>query len=267
MSKRIIAALLVTCSIFSYAACKNAEPTENPSTSEVTASSEETTSSETATSEETTVTEETTEESTEETTSSEETSATGATSTSAAAAIGKTTVSDQFKKTYKNPDLGKVTARIPKVTIEGVDTSAVNKEMLNKLKKEAKGNKCSYQYYIGKDYVSIFVELDDHGVDCEWHYIYNISRVTGKKLSQDEMLSVLGLTKEKFRARTKTAIQNMWKKNGWKKGQEKLYKKAISDKTVNSAQVYVNKKGKLSWWVKKMNLGAGADYYEVFGTC
>lgn len=40
----------------------------------------------------------------------------------------------------------------------------------------------------------------------------------------------------------------------------------ISDKTVNSAKVYVNKKGKTSWWVKKMNLGAGADYYEVFGT-
>ena len=80
------------------------------------------------------------------------------------------------------------------------------------------------------------------------------------------MLKLLGLTTASFRTKTKAAIKKMWKKNGWD-DDKKLYKKAISAKTVNSAKVYVNKKGKVSWWVKKMNLGAGADYYEVFGTC
>lgn len=261
MNKRIIAAFLISCIMISIAGCNKTPAGSTTDPSEVTESTEVTTISETTTEEPTT------EESTEETTSSEETSTTAATSASETAAIGKTSVSDQFKKTYKNENLGKVTAKIPKVTIAGVDTTAINKEILNYIKPKAKGNKCSYQYYIGKNYVSIFIEIDADGIDLEEHYIYNISRVTGKKLSQEEMLSLLGLTTASFRSKTKAAIKKMWKKNGWIKGQNKLYKKAISDKTVNSAKVYVNKKGKVSWWVKKMNLGAGADYYEVFGTC
>lgn len=260
MNKRFIAAFLISCIMISIAGCNKTPAGTTTESSEVTESTEVTTISETTTEEPTT------EESTEETTSSEETSTTAATSASETAAIGKTSVSDQFKKTYKNENLGKVTAKIPKVTIAGVDTTAINKEILNYIKPKAKGNKCSYQYYIGKNYVSIFIEIDADGIDLEEHYIYNISRVTGKKLSQEEMLKLLGLTTASFRSKTKAAIKKMWKKNGWIKGQDKLYKKAISDKTVNSAKVYVNKKGKTSWWVKKMNLGAGADYYEVFGT-
>ena len=149
-----------------------------------------------------------------------------------------------------------------------MDTSAVNKEILNKIKPEAKGNKCSYQYYIGKTYVSIFIELDDSGIDCEWHRIYNISRKTGKKLSQNEMYKVLGISASKYKSRVKKAIKKMWKKNGWIKGQKKRYNKAISKKTLNKAVLYVNKKGKLSYLVRNMDLGAGSDDgYDVFGTC
>ena len=262
MNKRVIAAFLISCIMITIVGCNKVTTNENTTnSSEVTESTEVTSISETTTAETTT------EETIEETASSEEISSSASTSASETAAIGKTSVSDQFKKTYKNENLGKVTAKIPKVTIAGVDTTAINKEILNYIKPKAKGNKCSYQYYIGKNYVSIFIEIDAEGWDLEEHYIYNISRETGKKLSQEEMLSLLGLTTASFRSKTKAAIKKMWKKNGWIKGQNKLYKKAISDKTVNSAKVYVNKKGKVSWWVKKMNLGAGADYYEVFGTC
>jgi len=262
MNKRVIAAFLISCIMITIVGCNKVTTNENTTnSSEVTESTEVTSISETTTAETTT------EETIEETASSEEISSSASTSASETAAIGKTSVSDQFKKTYKNEFLGKVTAKIPKVTIAGVDTTAINKEILNYIKPKAKGNKCSYQYYIGKNYVSIFIEIDAEGWDLEEHYIYNISRETGKKLSQEEMLSLLGLTTASFRSKTKAAIKKMWKKNGWIKGQNKLYKKAISDKTVNSAKVYVNKKGKVSWWVKKMTLGAGADYYEVFGTC
>ena len=216
MNKRIIAVLLIACMMIPIAGCdKTSQDASTTTSSEVTESTADTTVSETTTEEETT------KETSEETTSSEETSTTAATSASETAAIGKTSVSDQFKKTYKNENLGKVTAKIPKVTIEGVDTSAINKEILNYIKPKAKGNKCSYQYYIGKNYVSIFIEIDAEGWDLEEHYIYNISRETGKKLSQEEMLSLLGLTTASFRSKTKAAIKKMWKKNGWIKGQEK----------------------------------------------
>ena len=261
MNKRIIAAVLISGMMISIAGC-NKTPSGNTTTSqEVTESTEVTTVSET------TIEATAAEETTEETASSEETSTTASTSASATAAIGKTTVSDQFKKAYKNESLGKVTAKIPKVTIAGVDTTAINKEILNYIKPKAKGNKCSYQYYIGKNYVSIFIEIDAEGWDLEEHYIYNISRETGKKLSQEEMLSLLGLTTASFRSKTKAAIKKMWKKNGWIKGQEKYYKKAISSKTINSAKVYVNKKGKVSWLIKKMVSLGGPDYNEAFGTC
>lgn len=257
MNKRIITTFLITSLLFSLTACKKDKPIET-TTSEITTITEKTTTIETTT-------ESTTESS--KSRSPEVIIDTSVETTQESIVIGKTTVTDQYKKTFKNEILGKVTARIPKVTIEGVDTKEINNEILKSISKKAKGNKCSYQYYIGKNYVSIIIEIDDSGVDLEQHYIYNISRITGKKLTQAEMYTVLEITESSYKSRVKTAIKKMWKKNGWITRQKKLYNKAISNKTINKAVLYVNKKGKVSFLVRNMNLGAGADGYDVLGTC
>ena len=59
--------------------------------------------------------------------------------------IGKTKVSNAYKKSFKTKYLGKVTSSYPKVTIEGVDTSAVNKEIKKDIDSKAKKHKVTYK--------------------------------------------------------------------------------------------------------------------------
>ena len=182
--------------------------------------------------------------------------------------IGKTTVTDAYKKKIKTKFIGTVTARIPKVKIEGVDTSKINKEMYNKVKKAAKKNEVKYEYYIGKKYVSIFIEVYyDEDWECSEHYIYNISRETGKKLDRKGMLKAYGISDSKFNSRTKKAIKKYWNSAKWMMQYKDMYKKAISDKTVKNATPYVNKKGKLCYFVKSMEIPAGAGWYDTYGPC
>ena len=166
MSKRIIAVLMLSGMMLSMSACNGASflpgkesssaPTTItlPSTSETTESEQETTTEET-----------TTEETTSEETTTEETTTTSETTTAAVTPtpkpIGKTTVSNAYSRTFKDKIQGKFTTKYPKVTISGVSTAAVNKEIANKFSKIAKSNEyfINYSYYIGKKYVSILVTV------------------------------------------------------------------------------------------------------------
>ena len=209
----------------------------------------------------------------EETSESE--SSEGATTTttppSSEVVIGKTKVMDAFKKSFKTMYYGKVTSSYPKIIIDGVDTSAINNEISKKLKKVSKNNKSEYYYYIGEDYVSILIEVTH---DVDWmeydHYIYNISRVTGKKMSREEMLGSLGVKSSDFNSRVKKQIVKQWETiNKYDKtaATKKLYKKAISKKTLNSAIPYANEKGKLCYFIKGMEMPAGAAYVDSYGPC
>jgi len=194
-----------------------------------------------------------------------------ATAASSEVVIGKTEVVDAYKKTFKTMYYGKVTSHYPKIVIDGVDTSSINKEISKKLKKVSKKNKSEYYYYIGEDYVSILIEVTH---DVDWmeydHYIYNISRVTGKKMSREEMLGSLGVKSSDFNSRVKKQIVKQWETiNKYDKtaATKKLYKKAISKKTLNSAIPYANEKGKLCYFIKGMEMPAGAAYVDSYGTC
>ena len=183
-------------------------------------------------------------------------------------AIGKTTVSNAYSKTFKTKYIGKVTSKIPKITIDGVSTSAINKEISNKFKSKAKSHKVTYSYYIGKTYVSIFVTLKyDSDFEESSHYVYNVYRKTGKKLSRTEMLKTLGMKTSSFESRAKKAIKKYWKKNKYISMDKKAYAKAYSEKTLKKAIPYVNSKGKVSYLVNSMELPVGGNYYDVFGTC
>lgn len=182
--------------------------------------------------------------------------------------IGKTKVSNAYKKSFKTKYLGKVTSSYPKVTIEGVDTSAVNKEIKKDIDSKAKKHKVTYIYYIGKKYVSILVTIV---FDSDWeesdHFVYNISRITGKKLSRNSFLSSYGISSSSFESRAKKAIQKYWKKYKYHTMDKKAYAKAYSKNTLKKALAYVNKKGKLCYLVKSMELPVGGNYYDVTGTC
>ncbi len=188
--------------------------------------------------------------------------------TTAKKTLGKVTVTNAYKKKIKTRFIGTVTSRIPKVKIEGVDTSKVNKEMKSKVQKAAKKNKVDYTYYVGKKYVSIFISVQ---YDEDWeesdHYIYNISRETGKKLDRKGMLKAYGISSSKFNSRAKKAIIKYWKDAKWTKDYKSMYNKAISSKTLNSAIPYVNKKGKLCYFVKGMEIPAGGGVYDNYGPC
>ena len=204
--------------------------------------------------------ESTTESTTEETTT-EETSASSS-QTTTAKAIGKTTVTTASKKTVKISE--KHTNRIPKVNIAGVNTDAVNKEINNYCKSFFKYDYVDYSYYIGKTYVSIYIDAgwnDGGGTERA----FNISRKTGKKLSRAQMLKELGISSKKFNSRVKKAIKKYFK--GSLSPKSKDYKKAISSKTLKKTTPYVNSKGKLCFITSIIDPldGYGADH--IFGTC
>lgn len=283
MSKRIIAVLMLSGMMLSMSACNGASflPVKEtssattttitlPSTSETTESEQETTTEETTT-EETTSEETTTEETTtEETTTTSETTTAAATPTPKP--IGKTTVSNAYSRTFTVKNQGKFTSKYPKVTIKGVSTAAVNKEIANKFKKIAKDNEyyINYSYYIGKKYVSILVtvhpDLSEDG--CEY-YAYNISRVTGKKLTKAEMLKLLGISSSTFNTKVKKAVTKWWNDNILKDDKtsktKNMYRTAIASKSINSAVPFVNTKGKTCYLLRRMKAPTQFVDNDIYG--
>ena len=238
------------------------EPVEIFESTDVTEASESSESSETSETEETT---ETTVESTEAATPTPS-------PTPTPVPIGKTKVTDAYKRNFKVEIHGKMTTRYPKVTIDGVDTSAINKEIEKKFKPIAKKNESvvDYKYYIGKTYVSILMRVNlEAGMEGDDHYVYNISRVTGKKLSRKEMLKELGMKNGTFNSRVKKSLKKYWKQFlniDQSDYTMSMYKKALANKSINSAVPFVNSKGKKCFLLRQMEVPAQMDHYDVYAT-
>ncbi len=276
MSKRIIAVFMLASMLFSLAACNGAGllPSKE-STSETTSVTEEPSSSETTESEQEPTTEETTasEETTEEETTTLET--TSETTTEAATPtpmpIGKTTVTNAYSRSFKVTGYGKFTTKYPKVTIEGVSTSEINNEIAKKFSPIAKKNDSvvKYSYYIGEKYVSIMITVNlDAGMEGDEYYVYNVSRETGKKLSKNEMLELLGLTSSSFNSKVKSSVKKWWKteilKYDKSKKTKKMYNTAIASKSINSAVPFVNSKGKKCYLLRHMKAPGQCEYTDLY---
>ena len=276
MSKRIIAVFMLASMLFSLAACNGSGllPSKE-STSETTSVTEEPSSSETTESEQEPTTEETTasEETTEEETTTPET--TSETTTEAATPtpkpIGKTTVTNAYSRSFKVPIYGKFTTKYPKVTIEGVSTSEINQEIAKKFSPIAKKNDSvvKYSYYIGEKYVSIMITVNlDAGMEGDEYYVYNVSRETGKKLSKNEMLELLGLTSSSFNSKVKSSVKKWWKteilKYDKSKKTKKMYNTAIASKSINSAVPFVNSKGKKCYLLRHMKAPGQCEYTDLY---
>ena len=247
-------------------------PTPVTESSETTtaATTEETTTEETTT-EETTTEETTTEETTTEETTTEETTK-KATPTPEPASNAKTTVKDQYKRGF-NVNGKKLYSHIPQVTIEDVDTKAFNNEVLKKFQDIAKKNdsRVYYSYYVGKKAVSLYitVELEAGNSEFKNFYVYNCSRSTGKKLSRDEMLKIMGVSSSKFNTKVKNAIKNMWKKNYSKDtsaSKKQMEKNSLTSKMIGSAIPYVNKNGKKAYLVRQIEVPGQMSHIDLHGT-
>lgn len=277
MKKKLITIVLASCTLLSLAACdfkdgipsiSSASETTTEETS--TTAESETTAEETTTSEETVTSEETT---TEESTEVTETTALESTTETTVKPVGKTTVTDAYKRSFSLKYYGKFTTRYPKITIDGVSTDDINKEISKKFGPIAKKNESvvKYSYYIGKDYVSILITLTlEAGFEGDDYYVYNVSRVTGKKLSKSEMLSVLGMDANTFKSKVTSGVKKFWKSNipeyKKEKAAKKLYNKAVASKSINSAVPFVNSKGKKCFLLRQMKTPTQFEYMDIYGT-
>lgn len=273
--EKLISIALIAAMTAGIAGC-NAKPavTSLPSvstessetTTEATTTTEETTTEETTS--ETTGSSEKTSETTEETTTEETTKKPTATP----APAGKTTVNDQYKRTLK-VNGKKLWTHIPQILIEDVDTDDFNKEVLDKFKDigEKNESRLYYSYYIGKKAVSLYitVELEAGNSSKKNLYVYNCSRTTGKKLSKDEMLKIMGVSSSAFNTKVKNAIKNMWKKkysNDTSAAKKQMEKNSLSSKMINSAIPYVNKDGKKAYLVRQIEVPGQMSHIDFHGT-
>ncbi|MBR1906096.1 MAG: hypothetical protein IJ819_06500 [Clostridiales bacterium] len=228
------------------------------------------------TTEATSETEETTEETTTEETTTEETTTEETTKKATPTPIpesdAKTTVKDQYKRGFKVNGKTLYT-HIPQVIIEDVDTKAFNAEVLKKFQDIAKKNdsRVYYSYFVGKKAVSLYItiELESGNSQQKNFYVYNCSRTTGKKLSREEMLKIMGVSSSTFNSKVKNAIKNMWKKNyGKDTSAEKktMEKNSLKTKMINSAIPYVNKNGKKAYLVRQIEVPGQMSHIDLHGT-
>lgn len=271
MNKKILAILMATSTLLSMAACNlnDVFPSSETTTAVTTTSETTEMTTEETTTEETTTSEETT---TESTTEPQETEAPETTAeTTAAKTIGKTTVTNAYSRTFTIKKTGKFTTKYPKVTIKGVSTSAVNKEIADKFGPIAKKNDSvvKYSYYIGKNYVSILVSVNlDAGKDGMNYYVYNVSRVTGKKLTKAEMLKIFNMKENAFKSKVTAGVKKWWSANipNYKsdKTANDMYNKAIAAKSINSAVPFYNSKGKKCFLLRQMKAPTQAGNNDIY---
>ena len=193
--------------------------------------------------------------------------------TAANSKLHKVTVSNAYKRTFK-VGKKKVTTRYPKITIQGVNTTKVNKEIANKFKPIAKKNKSriTYSYYVRKYLISIViaVEVNAGSSANKNYYVYNISRINGKKLTRAQVLQSLGMKSSTFNSKVKAGIQNMWKtkyKKDTSTKKKDLEKKSLTTKTLNSAMPYVNSKGKIAYLVRQIEVPGSPSHIDLYGAC
>ena len=192
---------------------------------------------------------------------------------------GKAKVTDAYKKdytatlAYDNTKV-KVKIRIPKITIPGVNTKAINSKIYKKCKSKSGGNKydqtsCTYSYYVGKEFISLFIGFDTYDGCSEGgssYLLYNISRKTGKKMTKAQVLKVFKISKSKFKAIVKKdVIKSMNNDTEFDYGYY-LYNKNISDENLKQAIPYLNSKGKRSYLLPHYYIPAGSGDYTHGGT-
>ena len=265
--KKLLVTILAAACVLSLTACPaNVKP--ETSTEETTAVTTEETETETTTTEETTTETTATDpvdtSSTEETTSSSETTPVV---TPTVTPAPKATVTSQVKKTFKK-DGTNYKYEIPKVTIPGKSTSAVNKKIKKALSKYSyKGSEpyaMKYTYYVNSKIVSILVNVYDTEIDHSEYYAYNISVKTGKLIKDKEVLKLYGVSSKKFLS----MVKSTYKKGGYWAGKgseaKKNIKKSLKKVSYKYLDPYVGSNGHLCFLGYVYYYGGAGEGYTPF---
>lgn len=186
---------------------------------------------------------------------------------------GLATVSiyNAYKRTFKKGKKSYKT-QYPKIMIANVNTTKVNKEIADKFKPIAKKNnyRVGYTYYVRKYLISVvvFVEKNPGNAKTRDYYVYNVSRINGKKLTRAQVLKSLGMKEATFNTKVKASLQNYWKTN-YKKDtsaeKKEMEKKSYTTKSLNSAMPYMNSNGKISYVLRQVETPNGK--VDIYGTC
>lgn len=209
----------------------------------------------------------------ETTTGTDKTTETSTTETTEKSGLATVSIYNAYKRTFKK-NKKSYTTRYPKIMIAGVNTTKVNKEIADKFKSIAKKNdsKVDYSYYVRKYLISVVVSVqvkagDTSDVRC---FVYNVSRINGKKLTRAQVLKSLGMKDATFNSKVKAGIQKMWKSKYSKDTsaeKKAMEKKSLTTKTLNSAIPYVNKNGKISYLVRQVEVPSKVPYVDLYGVC
>ena len=207
-----------------------------------------------------------------ETTSGTTTKSSDGTSQTTAENSGLATVSvyNAYKRSFKK-DKKSYNTQYPKIMVANVNTSKVNKEIADKFKPIAKKNnsRVGYSYYVRKYLISVvvFVEKTPGNSKTRDYYVYNVSRINGKKLTRAQVLKSLGLKEATFNSKVKASLQNYWKDNFKKDTSEEkkdMEKKSYTTKSLNSAMPYMNTNGKISYVIRQVETPNGK--VDICGT-
>ena len=187
----------------------------------------------------------------------------------AAKAKVKVKVSNAVSKTATVKG-AKLAYKIPKISISGKNTDAVNKKIKSELSKYPdKGSGArgiTYSYYANSKLISIFVRISDNDKDTvDGFKVYNIAVSSGKLVSDGTMIKLYGKNNKKFSA----MVRSTYKKFGggpkapgsFAKKAKKSNLKRVSYKYINP---YVSKNGHLCFVGYVNYYGGAGKGYRVF---
>lgn len=165
---------------------------------------------------------------------------------------------------------------IPKINLSGQEIKNINREICEQLyailEDEVYSDYISLRdmtYSWGKkdDFISIIVETNQNSWAWTEYYIYNVSKETGQKISDSELIESYGFTEDSFYAEVKETIKNNFDSREAELkpaiGEslfESLKEKSIDMENVKDSMPYISSDGDLCVAVKLYS-PAGADYY------
>lgn len=279
--RSVVSALLAISMLASMAGCaqklvltppsESTTPAASESTEESKAKESETSATESSASE-TSATESSATSETKESAASSETSSSSSSSetTAAGSSLRKVTVSNAYRRTFKS---GKktYTTQYPKITVDGLNTSKVNKEIADTFKSIAKKNKSRiyYSYYVRKYLISVVVtvEVEAGNKDNRNYYVYNVSRINGKKLTRAQVLKSLGYKSSTFDAKVKAGVKKMWKNYKTDTAAaKKMYNNSLASKKIVTAMPYMNANGKVCYLLRQIEVPGTPSKIDLAGT-
>jgi predicted small lipoprotein YifL len=279
--RSVVSALLAISMLASMAGCaqkivltppsESTTPAASESTEESKAKESETSATESSASE-TSATESSATSETKESAASSETSSSSSSSetTAAGSSLRKVTVSNAYRRSFKS---GKktYTTQYPKITVDGLNTSKVNKEIADTFKSIAKKNtsRIYYSYYVRKYLISVVVtvEVEAGNKDNRNYYVYNVSRINGKKLTRAQVLKSLGYKNSTFDAKVKAGVKKMWKNYKTDTAAaKKMYNNSLASKKIVTAMPYMNANGKVCYLLRQIEVPGTPSKIDIAGT-